>query len=58
MVAANALVLEGAEIEARMLVAGVPGKPRRALSDEEAARLIKNSEGYQQRRLIYMEQDK
>lgn len=55
LVAANALVLEGAEIAPRTLVAGVPARPRRELSDDEVAHFSKNAEGYQQRRLIYME---
>lgn len=57
LVAANALVLEGAEIESQMLVAGVPAKPRRALSDDEVAHFAKNTVGYQERRRIYMEQN-
>ncbi len=57
LVAAHALVLEGAEVEPRTLVAGVPAKPRRALSDEEIARLLANTERYQTRRLIYMGRD-
>lgn len=56
LIAANALVLEGAEIVPRMLVAGVPAKPRRELSDDEVAHFLKNTEGYRQRRLIYMGQ--
>jgi len=54
LVAAHALVLEGAEIDPRMLVAGVPAKPKRALFDEEIAKFHKNTEGYRQRRLVYM----
>lgn len=54
LVAANALVLEGAEIDPRMLVAGVPAKPRRELSDEEVAKFHQNTDGYRQRRLVYM----
>ena len=54
LVAAHALVLEGAEVEPRTLVAGVPAKPRRSLSDDEIARLLRNTERYQKRRLIYM----
>ena len=57
LVAAHALVLEGAEIAPRTLIAGVPAKPRRILSDNEIARLLKNTERYQKRRLIYMGRD-
>lgn len=56
LVAANALVLEGAELDPRMLVAGVPAKPRRELSDEEVAKFHQNTDGYRQRRLVYMRQ--
>ncbi|MFT5368879.1 MAG: carbonic anhydrase/acetyltransferase-like protein (isoleucine patch superfamily) [Candidatus Latescibacterota bacterium] len=57
LVAANALVLEAAKIEPRMLVAGVPAKPRRALSDDEVAKFHGNTAGYRQRRLVYMKQE-
>lgn len=56
LVAANALVLEGAQVAPRMLVAGVPAKERRELSDEAVAKFHQNTEGYRQRRLVYMEQ--
>ncbi len=56
LIAAHALVLEGAEIEPRMLVAGVPAKPKRVLVDEEIEKFHKNTEGYRQRRLVYMNQ--
>lgn len=46
LVAAGAVVLEGAVIPPRSLVAGVPGKVRRELSDEEYAHVIKNAEVY------------
>ncbi len=54
LVAAHALVLERAKIAPRTLVAGVPAKPRRIVSDDEVARFLKNTRGYQKRRLIYM----
>jgi carbonic anhydrase/acetyltransferase-like protein (isoleucine patch superfamily) len=54
LVAANALVLEQAEIGPRILVAGVPAKPRRELSEDEIAKFHENTEGYRQRRLVYM----
>ncbi len=40
LVAAHALVLEGAKVAPRTLVAGVPAKPRRTLSDDEVARFL------------------
>lgn len=46
LVAAGAVVLEGTVIPPRSLVAGVPGKVRRELSDEEYAHVIKNAEVY------------
>lgn len=58
LVAAHALILEGAEVEPRTLVAGVPAKPRRTLSDDEIARLLNNTRRYQKRRLLYMGQNK
>lgn len=54
LVAANGLVLEGAEIDPCMLVAGVPAKPRRELTPDEIAKFHQNTEGYRQRRLVYM----
>jgi carbonic anhydrase/acetyltransferase-like protein (isoleucine patch superfamily) len=56
LVAAHALVLEQMQVAPRTLVAGVPAKPKRELNDEEVARFVKNTEGYQQRRLVYMAQ--
>ena len=56
LIAAHALVLEGSEIESCMLVAGVPAKPKRVLSDEEVQKFHQNTEGYRQRRLVYMNQ--
>jgi hypothetical protein len=37
-------------------VAGVPAKPKRLLVDEEIEKFHKNTEGYRQRRLVYMNQ--
>lgn len=54
LVAANALVLEKSEIAPRTLVAGVPAKARRELTDEEIARFSENTEAYRQRRQVYM----
>jgi carbonic anhydrase/acetyltransferase-like protein (isoleucine patch superfamily) len=46
LVAAGALVLEGTVIPPRSLVAGVPAKVRRELSDDEVAGIRRNAETY------------
>ena len=46
LVAAGALVLEGTVVPPRSLVAGVPAKVRRELSDEEVAGIRRNAETY------------
>ncbi|AYF98581.1 gamma carbonic anhydrase family protein [Protaetiibacter intestinalis] len=46
LVAAGALVLEGTVVPPRSLVAGVPAKVRRELSDEEVAGIRRNAEIY------------
>ncbi len=46
LVAAGALVLEGTVVPPRSLVAGVPAKVRRELTDEEVASLGTNSAHY------------
>ncbi|WP_024286670.1 gamma carbonic anhydrase family protein [Cellulomonas sp. KRMCY2] len=46
LVAAGSVVLEGTTIPPRSLVAGVPGKVRRELTDEEVAALHGNSSRY------------
>jgi len=46
LVAAGAVVLEGTVIPPRSLVAGVPAKVRGELTDEQAARVGRNSEIY------------
>jgi carbonic anhydrase/acetyltransferase-like protein (isoleucine patch superfamily) len=46
LVAGGAVVLEGTEVPERSLVAGVPGRVRRALSDEEVARIRANAATY------------
>ncbi len=53
LVAAGALVLEGTVIPPRSLVAGVPGKVRRELTDDEVAGLLANSARYVPRSKIY-----
>lgn len=46
LVAAGAVVLEGAEFEPRSLIAGVPAKRRRELTEEEVAGLAQNADDY------------
>jgi carbonic anhydrase/acetyltransferase-like protein (isoleucine patch superfamily) len=46
LVAAGSVVLEGAEFEPRSLVAGVPAKRRRALTDEECESMRRNAADY------------
>jgi len=46
LVAAGSVVLEGTQIPPRSLVAGVPGKVRRPLTDEEYAKVVLNAEHY------------
>jgi carbonic anhydrase/acetyltransferase-like protein (isoleucine patch superfamily) len=48
LVAAGTVVLEGTQIPPRSLVAGVPGKVRRELTDEEYARVVANAEHYRE----------
>lgn len=46
MVAAGAVVLEGSQIPPGSLVAGIPGKVRRPLTDDERRGLVENAETY------------
>ncbi|WP_308283229.1 gamma carbonic anhydrase family protein [Pseudonocardia nigra] len=46
LIAAGAVVLEGTEVPSGSLVAGVPGKVRRELSDDERASILTNAEVY------------
>jgi carbonic anhydrase/acetyltransferase-like protein (isoleucine patch superfamily) len=46
LIAAGAVVPQGAVIPPRSLVAGVPGKVRRELTDDEVAHLHRNAEVY------------
>jgi carbonic anhydrase/acetyltransferase-like protein (isoleucine patch superfamily) len=48
LIAAGAVVLEGTEVPPGSLVAGVPGKVRRELSEEERASILVNAEAYRQ----------
>ncbi|MCV2393141.1 gamma carbonic anhydrase family protein [Actinotalea sp. M2MS4P-6] len=53
LIAAGAVVLEGTVIPPRSLVAGVPGKVRRELSDDEIAALWDNGARYVTRAKAY-----
>lgn len=55
LVAAGALVTEGMEIPPRSLVAGVPAKVRRELTDDEVAGLHVNAEIYEHHRELHRE---
>lgn len=46
LVAAGAVVLEGTIVPPRSLVAGVPGKVRRELAEEELAGVVENARTY------------
>jgi carbonic anhydrase/acetyltransferase-like protein (isoleucine patch superfamily) len=46
LVAAGTVILEGTVIPPRSLVAGVPGKVRRELSDAEVEKVISNAQDY------------
>ncbi len=47
LVAAGAVVLEGTVVPPRSLVAGVPAKVRRPITDEEHAHIVGNAETYE-----------
>jgi carbonic anhydrase/acetyltransferase-like protein (isoleucine patch superfamily) len=53
LIAAGALVTEGMQIPPRSLVAGVPAKIRRDLSDEEVQSLHRNAETYEEHRELH-----
>jgi carbonic anhydrase/acetyltransferase-like protein (isoleucine patch superfamily) len=55
LVAAGSVVLEGSQIPPGSLVAGIPGKVRRPLTDEEKQHIIENAEKYIARGRIYRE---
>lgn len=55
LIAAGALVPEGMEVPPRSLVAGVPGKVRRELAEEEVAKLHRNAEIYAEHRELHRE---
>lgn len=49
LIAAGAVLLEGTEVPPGSLVAGVPGKVRRPLTEQEAASILRNATGYADR---------
>ncbi len=53
LIAAGALIPEGVVIPPRSLVAGVPGKVRRELNDEEVAKIYHNAETYAHHRDLH-----
>lgn len=53
LVAAGALVTEGMQVPPRSLVAGVPAKVRRELSDAEVERLHRNAAVYEEHRELH-----
>ena len=54
LVAANALILEGFDVPAGTLAAGVPAKIRRELNESDVAHFRENAEGYVGRSRIYL----
>ena len=55
IVAAGAVVKEGFEVPPRSLVAGVPARVVRELTDEEVARFAHSAEGYVQKLRLYLD---
>jgi carbonic anhydrase/acetyltransferase-like protein (isoleucine patch superfamily) len=55
LVAAGSVVLEGTQVPPGSLVAGLPGKVRRPLTDEEKQQIIVNAEIYIARGAVYRE---
>jgi carbonic anhydrase/acetyltransferase-like protein (isoleucine patch superfamily) len=53
LVAAGTVVLEGTDVPPGSLVAGVPGKVRRPVTDEERASIRANADGYRRRAQQY-----
>lgn len=54
LVAAGAVVKEGFVVPPRSLVAGVPAKIVRPLTDAEAARIVESAEGYVRKIRLYL----
>lgn len=57
LIGAGTVVLEGTEIPPGSLVAGVPGKVRRELTDEERERVVNNALSYTELREVHREAD-
>ncbi|GAA4285152.1 gamma carbonic anhydrase family protein [Brevibacterium daeguense] len=55
LVAAGAVVLEGTEVPERSLVAGIPGKVRRQLTDEDLLRVHANAQSYEEITALHRE---
>lgn len=55
LIAAGAVVLEGTVIPAGSLVAGVPGKVRKELTEEEQQGLLKNASSYMRLAKLHQE---
>ena len=53
LVAAGAVLLEGTSVPPGSLVAGVPGRVRRELTDDERAGITENTQGYVRRAAMY-----
>ncbi len=54
IVAAGAVVREGFEVPARFLVAGVPARVVREITEEERAALVRSAEGYVKKIRLYL----
>lgn len=57
LIAAGTVVLEGTVIPPRSLVAGVPGKVRRELTDDEIAAIRHNATHYQELSALHSRED-
>jgi carbonic anhydrase/acetyltransferase-like protein (isoleucine patch superfamily) len=57
LIAAGTVILEGTVIPPRSLVAGVPGKVRRELTDDEVAAIQRNAAQYRELRLEHAAAD-
>ena len=57
LVAAGSVVLEGTVVPPRSLVAGVPGKVRRPIADDEFPRIPRNAQAYRELAGVYRSQD-
>ncbi len=55
IVGAGALVTEGMKVPPRSLVLGVPGKVKRALTDDEVARILRSAKNYMEYSRNYLD---